>query len=51
MSAETIVTYARTMLRTFDDVPFNNVDAAILSQLAYAQLDGEQVPSLVHTRA
>lgn len=34
----TIIDYAKTQFADFRTVPFNNVDAAILSQLAYAQL-------------
>lgn len=34
----TIIDYAREQLAQFDTVPFNDVDAAVLAQLSYAQL-------------
>ncbi|MFC0266330.1 Mbeg1-like protein [Alloscardovia macacae] len=46
-----ILTYAQTMLEPFDAVPFNDVDASILAQLSYAQLDDGCVPTLEVTRA
>ncbi|WP_018143405.1 Mbeg1-like protein [Alloscardovia criceti] len=50
MADDTIISYAENMLETFDKVPFNDVDASILAQLAYAQLEGDHVPSLQQTR-
>ncbi|TCD53702.1 DUF2974 domain-containing protein [Alloscardovia theropitheci] len=50
MTLGTITTYAQEMLKTFEETPFNDVDAAILSQLSYAQLDGGIVPTLETTR-
>ncbi len=50
MSLGTIITYARKTLETFENLPFNDVDAAILAQLSYAQLDGYDVPQLADTR-
>ncbi|WP_418969678.1 Mbeg1-like protein [Alloscardovia omnicolens] len=51
MPSESIITYAQEMLDPFTKRPFNNVDAAILAQLSYAQLAHERVPQVESTRA
>lgn len=50
MDTETIVEYAQRTLKTFDEMPFNEIDSLILSCMAYVRLPEQALPSLANDK-